>query len=153
MRPVAALLLIALIPIATLPGCATNNDDASTPGAQPIAAFTPVGSWTLTRIDGERYDLPDGARTPTLTIAPGGAISGQAGINRFSGKADPEAWATGDWQAGGIVMTRMGGEPQAMTFEQGYIAMLQRADGLAPGQRTMDLTVGDRELLRFTRAD
>lgn len=140
------LILVAFA--ALLPACATNT----TNDPEPITDFSPVGNWTLTQIEGERYDLPQGARTPTLTIDPNGSIAGYAGINRFSGKTNPQAWNENNWDAGGIVMTRMGGDTDAMAFEQRYISMLQRADTITPGTRSMDLKAGNTKLLRFVRS-
>jgi heat shock protein HslJ len=142
------LTMIALaMATLTLLACASTTD--TDPGD---AAASAVGVWSLTHIEDDRYDLPQGARTPTLTINADGDISGQAGINRYSGTADAQAMADGDWSAGGVVMTRMGGEPQAMAFEQRFIAMLQRADTVETGPQWLELRAGGLELLRFTRA-
>ncbi|UYV13020.1 MAG: META domain-containing protein [Phycisphaera sp.] len=145
-----ALLTILAAIILFPSGCAisTNGDG----DANPALSASPVGKWTLTKIEDENYDLPSGARTPTLTITADGAISGQAGINRYNGKINADAMDQGQWDAGGIVTTKMAGEIGAMTFEQRFIAMLQRADSIAATERTLDLMVGERELLRFSRA-
>lgn len=147
MRIALSIALAALALIATACASDPTGDPA---GAGPEAA-SPVGQWTLTKIEDERYDLPSGARTPTLTIAADGAIGGQAGINRYNGKANADTMMHGDWDAGGIVTTKMAGEIEAMTFEQRFIAMLQRADSISATKRTLDLMVGERELLRFSR--
>lgn len=138
------LLLIVLA--LTLAGCATST------GSDPGATASPIGAWSLTRIDDDRYDLPSGARTPSLTIDATGAISGQAGINRYSGRVDAGALTRGEWDAGGVVTTRMAGEPEAMTFEQRFVAALQRANTVEAGAGWLELRVGTRELLRFSRS-
>lgn len=147
MRIALSITLAILALIAT--ACA-NGPTISRPAA-PHDAASPVGSWSLTKIEDERYDLPSGARTPTLTITADGAIGGQAGINRYNGKTNADAMMRGQWDAGGVVTTKMAGEIEAMTFEQRYIAMLQRADSVSATDRTLDLMVGERELLRFSR--
>jgi heat shock protein HslJ len=140
-----ALLIAIVAAILTLTGCATTTD----PGE---ATASPLGAWSLTHIEDDRYDLPTGARTPTLTINATGDISGQAGINRYSGKADADAMGDGIWSPGGIVTTRMAGEPEAMAFEQRYIAMLQRADTVEAGPQWLELRASNSELLRFSRS-
>lgn len=147
MRIALSITLAALALITT--ACA-NGPTIPQPAA-PDDVASPVGSWTLTKIEDENYDLPTGARTPTLTIAADGAIGGQAGINRYNGKTNADAMMQGNWDAGSIVTTKMAGEPEAMTFEQHFIAMLQRADSISATKRTLDLMVGERELLRFSR--
>lgn len=147
MRIALSIILAAFT--LSLTACATSTDDDH--DANPTQSSTPVGSWSLTKIEDENYDLPSGARTPTLTIAADGAIGGQAGINRYNGKTNADAMMQGDWDAGGIVTTKMAGEIEAMTFEQRFIAMLQRADSISATTRTLDLMVGERELLRFSR--
>ncbi len=143
------LITIALVfSTLTLFACASTTETEPTPGA----TASPIGSWSLTKIEDETYDLPQGARTPTLTIAEDGAISGQAGINRFTGKANADTMGGGAWESGGIVMTRMAGEPPAMAFEQRYISMLQRADTVEVGPEWLELRTGNRELLRFSRS-
>jgi len=134
----------------TLTACAASTEGEHE--ANPAQPASPVGSWSLTKIEDENYDLPGGARTPTMTITADGAISGQAGINRYNGKADADAMARGLWSAGGVVMTRMAGKPEAMTFEQRFIAQLQRADTFETGPQWLELRAGDRELLRFARS-
>lgn len=145
------ILFTIVLTLTALTFLACANGPTGDPAAVAPEAASPVGSWTLTRIDDENYDLPSGARTPTLTIAADGAIGGQAGINRYNGKTNADAMMQGDWDAGGIVTTKMAGDPEAMTFEQRFIAMLQRADSIWATTRTLDLMVGERELLRFSR--
>lgn len=147
MRIALSITLAALALFAT--ACA--NGPTGDPAAAAPESASPVGSWTLTKIEDENYDLPTGTRTPTLTIGADGAISGIAGINRYNGKTNADAMMQGDWNTGGMIMTKMAGEPEAMTFEQRFIAMLQRADAISATKRTLDLMVGERELLRFSR--
>ncbi|MFI4915787.1 MAG: META domain-containing protein [Phycisphaerales bacterium JB060] len=142
-------ILLTALAIATLAllGCTT-----STQPTEPAADASAIGAWSLTKIEDERYDLPSGARSPTLTITESGRLSGQAGINRFSGSTDADALEHGEWNPGGIVTTRMGGEPEALAFEQQYVSRMQRADTIAVGPQWLELRIGSRPLLRFARS-
>lgn len=142
------ILMTALaLAATTLLGCATT-----TPSDTGSATASPIGAWSLTQIEEERYDMPSGARTPSLTIAADGRLSGRAGINRFSGSTDAKAMKRGEWEAGSIITTRMGGEMDAMAFEQRYISRMQRADTVAVGPQWLELRIGTRPLLRFARS-
>lgn len=153
MKMILRTSLLALLPalLLALAACATQQDGPAGAGDAADAA-SPIGSWSLTKIEDERYDLPSSARTPTLVISERGGLSGQAGVNRFTGKADSDALGGGNWEPGGIAMTRMGGEADAMRFEQRYVAFIQRADTIAVGPQWLELRIGNRPLLRFARA-
>lgn len=145
------MILRTLLPtlLLALAACVTQQDGLA--GRSDPVAASPVGSWSLTKVEDGRYDLPSGARTPTLVITERGGLSGQAGINRFSGKTDLDVLEGGSWESGGLAMTRMGGEPDAMRFEQQYVALIQRADTVATGPQWLELRIGNRPLLRFAR--
>ncbi|MEO1278524.1 MAG: META domain-containing protein [Planctomycetota bacterium] len=113
--------------------------------------LTPVGEWRLVAIEGEAFELPQGARLPTLTVREDGSVGGLAGINRFSGSVDADAWDDNGWIMGPAAMTRMAGTPAAMDFESRYIELLGSADLVYPWPKTMDLLQDGRFLLRFER--
>jgi heat shock protein HslJ len=83
---------------------------------------TAAGTWRLIELG--TLDLTRLARTPELTIGADGALSGFAGVNRFSGSADPEALREGKLCAGPLIATRMGGPPEAMEAETQLLALL-----------------------------
>ena len=125
---------------------------ASGGGASGTAmTLTPVGDWRLVTIEGEAFELPDGARLPMLTVREDGSVGGMAGINRFSGSVDIGAWDDNGWVMGAAAMTRMGGTPEAMGFERRYMDLLRRANSVYPWPRTMDLMEDGAFLLRFER--
>jgi heat shock protein HslJ len=86
------------------------------------AARTPAGTWTLVELDGA--DLDALARAPELVIAADGALSGFAGVNRFSGRFEPEALESGRIVAGPLAATRMAGPEEAMEVEARLFALL-----------------------------
>ncbi len=144
------LLTIALAAaVLALLGCASTIESESVPGA----TTSPVGTWSLTKIEDERYDLPTGARTPTLTITEQGGLSGQAGVNRYSGSTDAGALSSGEWSLGSVAMTRMGGTPEAMQLEQQFVGLMKMADTIATGPDWLELRIGNSSLLRFTHVE
>lgn len=82
----------------------------------------PVGKWTLVELEG--IDVGALGRAPELTIGVGGELSGFSGVNRFSGRAEPEALGRGELLAGPMAATRMAGEPRAMEAEARFFALL-----------------------------
>lgn len=145
------ILLAASIAAASLlVACATTG-----PGDSPATSPTPVGAWTLTALRGEPLEqfIPEGARTPTLTVTAEGRISGQAPINRYSGAVDPGAWPRGGFDPGPMVATRMGGPPEVMRFEMDYLGALDEVTSFAASGGDLQLIAGDGVLLRFERAE
>ena len=136
------VVLLALLASA----CASGRRASGT-----FMTLTPVGEWRLIAIEGEPVELPQGARLPTLTVREDGSVGGVAGINRFSGSVDADAWDDNGWAMGPAAMTRMAGTPAAMDFESRYIELLGSADLVYPWPKTMDLLQDGRFLLRFER--
>jgi len=145
MRMVMTCMLMAMA--AGIGACASGEKPHTT------EAFSPVGQWRLIAIQGERVDPPEGARQPTLTIREDGSVGGSAGINRYSGALDTEAWREGRWVMSPVITTRMGGTPAAMDFEQRYLEHLTQVDAFVPGSTTLDLMGDDAFMLRFDRVD
>lgn len=83
---------------------------------------SPEGTWTLVELEG--IDVGALARAPELTLGADGALSGFAGVNRFSGRAVPEALREGKLQTGPLASTLMAGEPRAMEAEQRFLGLL-----------------------------
>ena len=83
---------------------------------------SPAGTWTLVELEG--IDVGALGRAPELTIGVDGALSGFSGVNRFSGRAEPEALGRGQLLAGPLAATRMAGEPRAMEAESRFFALL-----------------------------
>ena len=144
MRMVMAFGLVLMAAAAT--GCASGGGASGT-----AMTLTPVGEWELVAVEGEAFGLPDGARLPTLTVDDDGSVSGIAGINRFAGSVDVDAWDDNGWSMGPAAMTRMGGVPEAMAFEQRYMDLLDEADSVYAWPQTMDLMRRGVFLLRFER--
>lgn len=145
MRPMFAMFALAASLLAL--GCASTPRDGR--------HATVVGEWILTAIGGEAFDLPAGARTPTLGIAPDALASGLAGINRYSGSLDrlPPASARGPFHAGPFAVTRMAGPPEAMDFETRFLTLLADADAFEIDSGSLVLTGPGGEHLRFAPAD
>ena len=99
----------------TLIGCVANSEKSS--ASPPL----PTGSWTLTTIENQPLPnpLPPGLRPITLTISDAGDVSGNAGINRYSGTVDTGAWENREIVFGPLAVSRMAGPPAAMTAECG----------------------------------
>ena len=138
--------MLALPAIMCLGGCAKERQREDL-----ISSLSPAGQWRLVEMEQDEYELPQGARQPMLTVGEHGAVSGLAGINRYSGQVDPRAWLEGEWDMGPLATTRMGGRPEALALEQRFLTLFGRADTFFAGPRTMDLLGDDAVLLRFQR--
>jgi len=86
------------------------------------SGVSPAGTWMLVELEG--IDVGALGRAPELTISADGALNGFAGVNRFSGRAEPEALRAGEFLAGPMAATRMAGEPRAMDAESRFLALL-----------------------------
>ena len=109
----ALLVLLALV--ACLAG---GSCHAASEGPRAL----PEGTWALVELDG--VDVGALARAPELVIGAEGALTGFAGVNRFSGRAVPEALGKGEFLAGPLAVTRMAGEAKAMEAEQRFLELL-----------------------------
>jgi heat shock protein HslJ len=110
MRTLLALLILSYV--TSLGACRATGEPAE----------TPTGTWTLVELDGAAP--AGGERAPELVIAPDGALSGFAGVNRFSGRLEPEALAGGHIVTGPLAATRMAGPEPAMLLEARILALL-----------------------------
>lgn len=118
-----------------------------------VGAFEPIGAWRLVSIEGQAAEsaVPPSATPPTLLVEPDGSVSGMAGINHFSSRADPERWRDGEFVLREIITTEMAGPPAAMRLEQRFLDALSRVDGYLPGSHSLELLEGTRVVLRFAR--
>ena len=105
------------------------------------------GVWLLQEINGA--SVPPGVKTPSLTIAADGSVSGFGGVNRIMGKLAAE----GDKLFGPLAGTMMAGPPAAMKLE----ADLHRALGAVTSARQIDgrleLLGPNEEVLLVFKAD
>ncbi len=136
------LVLLAL----GMVGCSLTQESHTTP---PL----PTGSWTLTAITEEPLPdpLPEGLRPITLTVSEGGAVSGSAGVNRYSGTVDTGAWANRDIVFGPLAVTRMAGPPAAMATESAYLGAINGVRTFRVEDGSLVLLGEAGELLRFER--
>lgn len=138
LRPAAILCTAAL----ALASCASKPDNAVSP--QP--ATPPAGEWVVRAIDGVRIDAD---RRPTITFAQDGAVSGFAGVNRFSGQLKPPGEGFG---FGPLASTKMAGPAEAMNLETSFFRAVERVRGFTYSSNDLVLT-GDAgaEALRLSR--
>ena len=132
----------------TLIGCVANSEKSS--ASPPL----PTGSWTLTTIENQPLTnpLPPGLRPITLTISDAGDVSGNAGINRYSGTVDTGAWENREIVFGPLAVSRMAGPPAAMTAEAAYLGALDAVRTFRVEGGSLVLGGAAGELLRFERA-
>jgi len=109
------ILLLALVGLLAVTACRST----------PEAGAVPTGTWAFDTLEGA--DLSALARTPEVTIGADGLLAGFTGVNRFSGRAEPEALTAGRLQAGPLAATRMAGPPAAMKAESKVLELLAAA--------------------------
>lgn len=108
-------LLVVLVLCASLASTACR-------AAAGGSSESPAGTWKLVHLEG--IDVTALRRAPELTIGEDGALSGFAGVNRFSGQAEAEDLRRGQLRAGPLIATLMAGEPRAMEAESRFMALL-----------------------------
>ena len=129
LRALAALLPLALAPLALLAAC------RATPSTSHASVTQLVGAWTIERID----EAPLAAATDAhLVFEADGRLHGHAGVNRLSGTWTLDA---GDLALSQLVTTRMAGPPERMQDEQRLLTALQHV-------RTAEVDEAGRLVLR-----
>ena len=104
-----------------------------------------AGEWRLTEIAGAA--LPEGAPTPTLNVAPDGTVSGNSGVNRFTGKL-----GSGEGKLfGPMASTRMAGPPAAMALEDRFLEAMSAVTAFEIVGEQLVLSGPDGALLTFER--
>ena len=139
--------LLALAPaVLLLAACASRAEEGA-----PVEALT--GRWVLLELPGAPDLLPEQASwRPHMEIAADGSVTGNTGVNSFSGALDPEALLQGRFALGPVVATEMAGRPEAMRLEQRFLQELQRARRYGVDGDRLELLADGDVLLRFTRA-
>lgn len=135
--------------LACIAGCATTELSGATPYSHP------AGSWTLTTIETKPLPdpLPPGLRPVMLTIDADGAVSGNAGINQYSGSVDTGDWPNGEIEFGPMAVTRMAGPPEAMALESRYLGALDAVRTFVVDADALTLLGESGESLLFQRAE
>ena len=110
-----------------------------------LAPAALVGDWTLVDITGAT--LPEGIRTPTLSVMADGTVGGNSGVNRFTGRL------TGgdDVLFGPLASTRMAGPPPAMELENRFLQAMTAATAFEIEGNQLTLRGPEGPLLTFER--
>lgn len=148
LRPSTILALAPLLVLLLASSCASGDKTPHDAPPQGIA-----GAWVLEELPGSPLlDLAAGEATPSLSIDSDGALSGFAGVNRFTGRFDAAALAEGRLSAGPLASTRMAGPPAAAAVEDAFLAALTGADGYRCDGATLVLTEDGRAVARLGRS-
>lgn len=133
-----ARLFLSAAALAAVVGCAAPA--AGPPGLTPTQlARLQHGEWRVTTVDGQ----PPAAEI-TLRLGADGRLSGQAGCNGYTGsytidgdRFQPVAVAStaagSTLAVGPLASTRKACAPAVMAEEQRFLALLERANGVAMG--------------------
>jgi|GEM_PF-120767 len=104
------------------------------------------GSWRLIQLEGDT--LPDGLKPPEIIFGEKGAVSGFAGVNRFSGHFTPK----GETLFGpGLTTTRRAGAAAAMKLEAAFLQTLQDVNQAKVKRDRLTFSADDLPLLIFQR--
>lgn len=117
---VAAAALICAI----LAACAGPRAAEPASGARAASAIAAGTTWRLVELGAER--VPD-TRLATIAFPEAGRVAGQAGCNAFTGVARLDG---ARFAIDALATTRRACDPEAMAFEQRYLAALATARGL-----------------------
>jgi heat shock protein HslJ len=131
---VRTLVWIAALAISALP--------ASLPAADEMSM---TGEWKLVKI-GDK-EVPKSV-TATLNVTAEGKVSGNTGVNGYSGQLAKEKKLFGP-----LISTRRAGPPEAMEVESGLTKGLGDATRFTLKDKTLTLFAGDTPRLVFERAE
>lgn len=131
-------LLLSAAALVAVAGCVAPA--AAPPGLTPSQLVRlQHGEWRVTTVDGQ----PPVAEI-TLRLGADGRLSGQAGCNGYTGsysidgdRFQPVAVAStaaGTLAVGPLASTRKACAPAVMAGEQRFLALLERANGVAMGE-------------------
>lgn len=119
---------------------------AAPPVTDPPSALLPVNGaiWRLTSMAGTPVSAE---REATISFGSDLRVSGRSFINQYGGSYTCDD--AGNMAFGPLAMTKMGGPPELMAMEQDFHQLLSRVDGYSFDGRSLVLTAGGGELLRF----
>jgi heat shock protein HslJ len=103
------------------------------------------GDWKLARI-GDK-EVPKTV-TATLSVKADGKVSGNTGVNSYSGQLAKEKKLFGP-----LIMTRRAGPPEAMEVESGLTKGLSDATSFTIKDNLLTIFAGDTPRLIFERAE
>jgi heat shock protein HslJ len=119
------------------------NTETNVPTSLKALAGT---EWTLKEIGG--LPVPANSRV-SLSIARDGTLSGNAGVNRFNGRA---RGGDGPLQLGPFMSTKMAGPPELMTLESKFLKSLSAATKFERDGDTLRINgAGEERPMVFTR--
>ena len=104
-------------------------------------------TWMLATLDGKAIQLPEGTRTPDLTIGKDNVVSGFGGCNRFSGQARVEAASIA---VPGLMRTKMYCAAVQAT-EDAFMAALGATNAYRITGNTLVLLDKEKELATLVR--
>jgi heat shock protein HslJ len=126
-------------------GGATTAQAVDTNVPPSISALADT-EWTLTDVCGA--PVPANSRA-SLSIGKDGTLSGNAGVNRFNGRARGK---DGEFHVGPFMSTKMAGPPELMALEGKFLKALGAAAKFSVDGDTLRVSVtGEAKPLVFTR--
>ena len=88
-------------------------------------------------------------QTTAAASETGGAIGGNTGVNKYTGRLDAQALQAGRWQVGALQATEMAGTPEAMALEASFVRALASARDVVLQDGLLVLKNGEQVLLRL----
>jgi heat shock protein HslJ len=109
-----------------------------------MAEHALLGNWDA-ELPGRRAA---GLRQPELGFEPDGRLHGCAGVNRLMGSYTVD---DGVLACGPVALTMMAGPPEAMAYEQAFLAVLAGPLEVVATPDGLDLAAEGEPVLRLTR--
>lgn len=127
-----------------LGSCAPKNTPKTVAAFAPLNWSTLAGApFTLTAltVKGKETPLP-ATRRPTIQFGDNGAVSGMAGVNRYSTAATVSGKDSLAWTSP-VAATKMAGPPEAMALENAFLQALEAANKVELRDGKLKLTSTD----------
>ncbi|HVS18153.1 MAG TPA: META domain-containing protein [Planctomycetota bacterium] len=125
----------------------TTACNSSEPAPQPQPQPRVFGRWDMVELHGQPRAFQ--GEVPYLQISPDGKLAGFAGVNRFTGQADPAGLREGRFEPGPMAVTKMAGSAEAMAFERRFLGALEGSTRCEVREGQLELIAGDTCLARF----
>jgi copper homeostasis protein (lipoprotein) len=138
-----AVLVLGMVACVLVAGCVSSAEGPAVP--------VEGREWTLMALNGKAVSAGPNLRAPTMKLD--GAtkrVSGQSGVNRYSGAYELEGEKL---KFGDTMGTRMAGSPEAMEMEKDFLAGMGKVSGWRVVKGELELRDGAKTVVMKFRGN
>lgn len=141
---------LALVVAAGVAGCTATRARTVEIDSPPHSRVALTSSaWTLTALNGEPVSVPAGAAAPSIHFDPATLrVSGNAGVNRFSGQYSLQGASL---TFGPLVATKMAGPEELNRLEIRFLQALEGTNRWRTEGDSLEFLAGERVVAHFAK--